>query len=127
MGGWVRTLIEGSPALAVSTPAQTGIGTTAAQLIGANPKRKGIIVQNTGTTVLKLVFGATTPTQTVYHVALAACTGADDGLGGSYFEASWVGAVQVISSGAGGTCVVTEITTGDVNWNLAGDWGRASQ
>jgi hypothetical protein len=125
MGGPVRAFIEGSPQLSTTTPAQTGITDTAAQILGLDPKRKGMIIQNTGTTVLKFVLGTATPTQTVYHIALGACTGADDGLGGTYFESSWVGAVQAISSAAGGTCVITVFRTGSPNWNLAGDVGTA--
>lgn len=117
-----RVFVEGSPQRDVSAPAQTSVGTTAGLVLFENPKRKGFIVQNTGTTVLKFTFGATLPTQTVYHLALKACTGADDGTGAAYFEASWVGTVNAVSSGAGGTCVITEIMTGRVDWNVAGDY-----
>lgn len=94
----------------VSTAAQTSVGTVAGQILAANSARKGLIIQNTGTTILKLVYGSGTPTQTVYHFALSACTAADDGKGGAWAEDAWVGAVQAISSGSGGTCVVTEIS-----------------
>lgn len=94
----------------ISSAAQTAIGTTAGQILAANSNRKGLIIQNTGTTILKLVFGSGIPTQTVYHWALSACTAADDGKGGGWSDDSWVGAVQAISSGAGGTCAVTEIS-----------------
>lgn len=117
-----RAFIEGSPQASVSTPAQTVIGTVASIILVANPKRKGLIIQNTGTTVIKLTFGATLPTQTVYHLALMA-GGADDGSGASYFESSWVGVVNAISSGAGGTFVLTEFETGRPDWDRAGDWG----
>lgn len=94
----------------MSAAAQTTIGTTAAQLIAANPNRRGLTIQNTGTTILKLVYGTGTPTQTVYHIGLSACTAADDAKGGFIAEDPWTGAMQIISSGAGGTCVVMEIT-----------------
>lgn len=123
MGNPGRVFLEGSPQASVSAPAQTSIGTTAAVLLPENAKRKGLIVQNTGTTVLKLTYGLTLPTQTAYHLALKACAGADDGSGGVAFEASWVGVVNIISSGASGTCVVTEIVTGSPDWNRASDWG----
>jgi hypothetical protein len=77
MTGIVRALVEGSPAQGSSVPAQTAISTTAALILGPNPKRKGFLIQNTGTTVIKLVLGTTTPTQTVYHAALKACSAAD--------------------------------------------------
>ena len=95
-----------------------------ALIVAANPKRKGLIVQNTGTTVIKLALGSTVPDQLAYHIALKACSTADDGLGGVYFDDGWAGPVYGISSAAGGTFVLTEITTGNPDWNLASDPGR---
>jgi len=123
MSNPTRALIEGSPQASVSTPAQTGQGVAAAVILAANPKRKGLIIQNTGTTVIKLTFGATLPTTTAYHIALSACTGADDGTGGTYVDDSWVGVVNALSSGAGGTLVITELQTGSPDWGRASDWG----
>jgi hypothetical protein len=124
--GPLRALIESSPQGAASTPAQTSIGTTAAVILAANQKRKGLFIQNTGTTVIKLTFGATLPTQTVYHVALAASTSADDGKGGVYVDDATVTAVNAISSAAGGTFVLTEFTIGNPDWNQACDFGRGA-
>jgi hypothetical protein len=118
-----RAFIEGSPQISASTPSQTSIGTTASAFLAANPKRKGLIIQNTGTTILKFTFGSTVPTQTVYHIALMACTAGDNGTGGTYFESSWVGPMNVISSGAGGTFVYAELAAGSPDWDRAGDWG----
>lgn len=122
----VRALVEGGPQQGSSTPAQTTIGTTAALVVAANPRRKGLIVQNTGTTVLKLVLGTTDPTQTVYHFALKAATAADDGSGSTYFDDNWIGPVRGISSGAGGTYVLTEITASGIasDWDRSADWGQ---
>lgn len=103
---YVQVLHRGT----ASAAAQTSIGTTAAQLLAINPNRRGLMIQNTGTTILKLLYGSGTPTQSIYHLALAAGTAADDGKGGVWVEDAWVGAMQIISSGAGGTCVVTEIS-----------------
>jgi len=94
----------------VSAPAQTAQSTTAAIILAANSTRKRLIVQNTGTTIIKLSLGGTNPTATAYHVALQACAAADDGTGGSYIDESWTGVVRAISSAAGGTLVVTELT-----------------
>lgn len=58
----------------VSAAAQTSLGATAAQLKAANADRKSLFIQNTGTTVIKIVLGTGTPTQTVYHIALKAGT-----------------------------------------------------
>ncbi len=118
-----RAFIEASPQASASTPAQSAVGTDAVLLLAANPKRKGLIVQNTGLTVIKLTFGATAPTATAYHVALAACSSGNDGHGGIFADDAWVGEVRALSSGGGGTCVVTEFTTGSPDWNQSGDYG----
>lgn len=119
-----RVLVEGSPQIGGTAPAQTTIGTTASLILATNQKRKGFIVQNTGLTVIKLTFSSTMPTQTVYDVGLKACSVADDGTGGTYIDSAWVGQVNAISSGAGGTFVSKEFTTGSPNWNLASDGGN---
>lgn len=93
-----------------STPAQTSVGTTAGQILAANPGRKGFLVINTGTTILYVTLGRTVPTASAYHVPLSACTAANDGKGGSLADDAWIGAVQALSSDVGGTCVVTEFT-----------------
>jgi hypothetical protein len=118
-----RTFVETSPQIASSTPAQTTQGTDAAVVLAANPKRKGLLIQNTGTTVILLTFGAVLPTTTVYQVALPACTAINDGKGGIYFDESWVGVVNALSSASGGTMVITEFKTGLPDWNQASDWG----
>lgn len=66
------------------------------------------MIQNTGTTTIKLNFGSTAPTQTVYHVAIRPGNVADDGIGAVYTDDLWIGAVRAISSVAGGTVVITE-------------------
>lgn len=103
-------LIEATPRSAASTPAQTSVGTSAGQILAANAGRKGLVIQNTGTTILYLVFGTSTPTTSVYHYALSACTANDDGKGGAWFDDPWQGAVQALSSGSGGQCVIAEYT-----------------
>lgn len=119
----VRALIEGGPAQGSSTQAQTVVTDTGAVILAANPKRKGLVIQNTGTTIVKLVLGTTTPTQSVYHVALKGCAVADDGSGAAYFDDSWIGPVWAISSAPGGTLVVTEFSANSPDWDLSGDWG----
>lgn len=93
-----------------SAPAQTAQGITSAQILASNTSRKRVMIQNTGTTIIKLNLGATTVTQTAYHVALQANSAADAGDGGAYIDEMWTGAIQAISSAAGGTLVVTELT-----------------
>lgn len=97
------------PRSLASTAAQTSVSNVAGQLLAANGGRKGLIIQNTGTTVIYLVLGAGTPTTSVYHIALRACSTANDGMGGIYNDDAWVGAVQAIGSGIGGSVVITEV------------------
>jgi len=119
----VRALTEGGPAQGTSTASQTSIADSSVLVLAANPKRKGFMIQNSGTTVLKFIFGTTTVTQTVYHVALKGCSVADDGGGAIYTDDCWIGPVTAISSVAGGTCLITEFTAAGPSWNLAADWG----
>jgi hypothetical protein len=95
-------------------------------ILTANPKRKGLLIQNTGTTVIKLTFSATDPTQTVYDVALKGGTDADDGMGATWIDPHFVGAVRGISSAAGGTVVITEFTLGNPDWSRASDFGTGT-
>lgn len=93
-----------------TAPAQSAVGTVAGQLLASNASRKRAMMQNTGTTVIKIALGATDPTQTAYHVALAPGAATDDGKGGVYIDEMWTGRIAAISSAAGGTVVVTELT-----------------
>lgn len=96
----------------VLPPAQTAVGTSSGVVAVANTSRCRIMVQNTGTTILRLALGPTAPTGTAYHIALPPCTVANDGLGGTWIDDMWQGQVQAISSAAGGLCVVTELIFG---------------
>jgi hypothetical protein len=93
-----------------STAAQTAVGNAAGQILAGNAGRKGLIIQNTGTTNIYLLLGTGTPTSSVYHLALKGCVIADDGTGGIYNDDAWVGAVQAIGSALGGALVITEIS-----------------
>jgi hypothetical protein len=96
-----------------TAPSQTTVGTSAVQLLAANALRKGFSVQNNGTTVIKLTLSASNPTQANYHVSLPACGVANDGSSPVYDGPPgvlWTGAVQAISSLAGGLVSVTELT-----------------
>jgi hypothetical protein len=104
-----RSSVQAFPRENVLPAAQTNVGNAAGQIIGTNRARRGFIVQNTGTTILYLLLGTGVPTTSVYHVALKACSVANDGLGGIYSDDSWVGPVQAIGSAPAGTCVITEI------------------
>jgi hypothetical protein len=97
---------------ATSTPAQTSLGATAALVLAANHRRRGLIIQNTGLTIIKFNLGAATPTQDIYQIALKACDIANDGTGATYLDDWWQGDVTAISSAASGTMVITEILDG---------------
>lgn len=92
-----------------TVPAQTSVGAGAGQIIAANEARRGLIIQNTGTTIIYITLGSTAPTTTAYHVALRACSVANDGNGGIYNDDAWTGAVQAIGSAGGGSVVITEV------------------
>lgn len=96
---------------ATSTAAsQLTVGTTAGQVLAANSNRLKYILQNCGTTVIKIILGAGTPTQSNYHFSLAPCGTANDGSSQSIIDTMWIGAIQAISSAAGGLLQVTELT-----------------
>jgi hypothetical protein len=100
------------PSSVATSPLQSTIGGTQGQAAAANPKRKRIIIQNTGTTVLYVGYGDNTLTLTTsnYHVALKACGVANDGTSPPLVDEMWAGAVQILSSAGGGTYVLTELT-----------------
>lgn len=92
----------------VSNPARTPVGTTAIQALAANDQRTRLVLQNLGTTVLKIVLGATNPTATVYHFAMAANATADSGASPPILLDLYRGEVRAISSVAGGALSVVE-------------------
>jgi hypothetical protein len=96
-----------------NAPAQQAVGTSSVAILATNATRKKFMIVNTGLTTLYLGF-AQTPTISAYHVALASCANsANDGSGGAYGVDGgdiWGGAVNAISSAAGGTVCVTEFT-----------------
>jgi hypothetical protein len=85
------------------------VGTSSSAILNANSSRKECTVVNTGTTYIYLGLGQT-PSGTAYHIALAKCTTANDGTGGTWTSDMWKGAINAISSASGGTVVVTELT-----------------
>ncbi len=92
-----------------NAPQQQTVGTAVIQIVGnTGPGRVEVMVVNTGTTKMYLGLGVG-PTTTAYHVALAACTAANDGTGGSFVSDVWKGAIYAVSSAASGTLVATEM------------------
>lgn len=104
------TVVNSAASSTATSPTQTAVNTSNAQLFAANSSRKKLIIQNTGKTEIKVSLGGTASTQTAYTVCLGACSDDNKGDGGSYVDTTWTGAVQVISSAAGGTLVGTELT-----------------
>ena len=93
-----------------NSPSQQTVGTTSGSILATNAARKKFLVTNTGITTIFLGLGQT-PTITAYHVALAPCgNSANDGSGGTFFDDSWDGAINAISSAAAGTVCVLEMT-----------------
>jgi hypothetical protein len=105
-----RASTQAFPRETVSTPAQTSVSNVAGTLLATNRARRGLVIQNTGTTIIYLVIGSATPTSSAYHFALGACASANDGKGGVYNDDAWIGPIQAISSAPGGTCCICEIT-----------------
>jgi hypothetical protein len=93
-----------------SAPAQTVVGTSASQVLAANALRKRFMLQNVGTTRIYISLGATSPTTSAFHFALPAGGNTGDGSSPVWQDIMWTGAVQAISSAAGGLLVVTELT-----------------
>lgn len=96
-----------------TSPSQTTLGTTAAQALTANANRKGFSIQNQGTTVIKVLLGSATPTQSNYTIALPACGSTNDGTSPPYtgpLNVLWTGAVQWISDASGGLVSAVELT-----------------
>ena len=112
----VVSLSPNSAQFATSTTSNTlpgtnpqTIGTSASAVVNLNAARKEVTIINTGTTYIYLGLGQT-PTNTAYHIALAKCTAANDGTGGTWTSDMWKGSVLAISSAAGGTVNLTELT-----------------
>lgn len=101
-------VVEGAPSGTSTAPASTAVGAAASTLLAANPTRLEAMVVNTGITVIFLALGQT-PTTSAYHVALAACSTANDGTGGTFTTDIWKGTIRAITAAAGTVCV-TELT-----------------
>lgn len=93
-----------------SAASQQTIGTAAVTALAANASRKRVMLQNCGTTVIKIVLGAGTPTQNDYHFDLPACGSANDGSSPIWRDEMWLGVIKAISSASGGLLQVTELT-----------------
>lgn len=93
-----------------STNALVAVSTSSVTAIAANASRKRLILQNQGTTILYILLGSGSASLTNYTFALAACGTTKDGSSPVIFDEMWQGAVQVISSAAGGLLNAQENT-----------------
>lgn len=93
-----------------SAALQQTIGTTAGQVLASNALRLKVTLQNCGTTVIKILLGSGTPTQSNYHFALPPGGTTNDGSSPLFSDTMWIGAIQAVSSAAGGLLQVTELT-----------------
>lgn len=82
---------------------------TSGSILAANSSRVEVIVTNTGTSVIYLGLGRT-PSITAYHIALSACSTANDGTGGVFISDTWKGQINAIGSNNAGTICVSELT-----------------
>jgi len=112
----VVSLSPNSSQFATSTTANAlpgtnpvSVGTSSTAVVNTNASRKEVTIINTGTTVIFLGLGQT-PTTTAYHIALAKCTAANDGTGGTWTSDMFKGTINAIGSAGGGTVVWTELT-----------------
>jgi hypothetical protein len=112
----VVSLSPNSAQFATSTTANAlpgvnpvSVGTSSVAILNSNASRKEAIVINTGVTIIYLGLGQT-PTTTAYHIALAPCSTANDGTGGTWTSDMWKGTINAIGSAVSGTVNVTELT-----------------
>ena len=91
-----RALEVRPSALGPNSPSTTPNTATAALPINAN--RSSWSIQNAGTNVLYVLMGTGVASSTNYHMALNACTIANDGTGGRFsqlLDLVWTGAITV--------------------------------
>jgi hypothetical protein len=106
-GGVISVQNVGSSTVS-NAPAQQSVSNTSSSILAANAARKEATIVNTNTTAIFLGLGQT-PTDTAYHIALSACSAANDGTGGTYTTDLWKGAINAICASSGTVCV-TELT-----------------
>ena len=94
----------------VSAAGPSTIGASSATLLAANALRKRLILQNVGTTRILILFGAGSASASNYHIALPAGGNSNDGSSAPYVDQLWTGAIQAISSAAGGSVQAMEFT-----------------
>jgi hypothetical protein len=99
---------QSNTATAITSPFT--VGTLSIQAIAANASRKRLTLQCVGTTVIYVLFGASTASSSNYHIALAANGTSNDGSSRIWTDTMWTGAVQVISSASGGSLSIMENT-----------------
>ena len=97
----------GDGAVDTGTPTQVASSASAVTILAANAARAGATIVNDSTAILYLILSSTTPTSSVYTVALAA-----KGTVGAYYEVpfGYTGIIKGIWASANGNAVVTEFS-----------------
>ncbi len=86
------------------------VATVAIQVLGPNPSRKGLMLQNSGKTNIKFMLGSGPLSQSNFTQSLPFGSNNYDGSSRPYVDYVWQGPVQAISDGTGGILAVTELT-----------------
>lgn len=99
--------VSGAGGSTTGTTSQVASSGSAVTVLAANALRKGATIVNDSTAILYLILSSTTPTTSVYTVALAA-----KGTVGAYYEVpyGYTGIIKGIWASANGNAVVTELT-----------------
>lgn len=112
-GGTFPVVITPSTSNTASSSAQVTIGTSPLTALAANANRKGFSIQNQGTTILYILLGAGTVSNTNYTFALPACGVNNDGSSSTFLGFAgvvWTGIISWISSASGGLGTAVELT-----------------
>lgn len=104
-GAYRQTQPVWSVGATTGTTSQVASSATAVTILASNANRRGATIVNDSSAVLYLVLSSTTPTSSVYTVALDA-----KGTVGAYYEvpAGYTGIIKGIWASANGNAVVTE-------------------
>ncbi len=97
----IRQTTSANNASSATNPLLAPASASATEAFAANTARIGWSIQNCGTNVLYVLLGSGTASSTLFHFALKASTGNDDGTGGSVNQTQ--GAVYTGQINVGGT------------------------
>jgi len=104
--------VTGPSSTTANAVGQTTVTSGGGSILSSNASRLECTIVNTGTVVVYLGLNGKTPTFSppAYHIALSACTSANDGTGGTYTTDLVKGQINAIVASTSGTVMVTELT-----------------